>query len=305
MLHTYEFLQSLGAMFANLFVHPDWRNLVDIGLLAVLMYHIIRLLVNTRAKTLFKGIILVLAFTWVSDLLQLSALNWILQQLVNTGILVLVIVFQPEMRRALDQLGRSRFTRQLFGNPRRIESESTERAVSEIVTAVTNMARKRIGALIVFERNTGLGDVVESGTVVNADISDPLIENIFEPNTPLHDGAMVIRNGRIVAAACILQLSDDYTISRELGTRHRAGLGITEATDAVVVIVSEETGIISMARDGKLTRYMDSKSLSVLLTEVMSPQRERNALRRTVSDQLEAAAETRAEDPGEEAAHEE
>ena len=291
-------------MFANLFEHPDWRNLVDIGLLAVLMYHILRLLVNTRAKTLFKGIIFVLVFTWISDLLQLSALNWILQQLVNTGILVLVIVFQPEMRRALDQLGRSRLTRQLFGNPHRIESEATERAVSEIVTAVTNMSRKRIGALIVFERNTGLGDVVESGTVVNADISDPLIENIFEPNTPLHDGAMVIRNGRIVAAACILQLSDDYTISRELGTRHRAGLGITEATDAVVVIVSEETGVISMARDGKLTRYMDSKSLSVLLTEVMSPQRERNALRRTVSDQLEAAAESKGEDAGEEEAHE-
>ena len=290
MIHVYQFLESLGSVFANLFEHPDWRNLVDIMLLAVILYQAIKLVMQTRAKTLFKGITIVLVMTWISDILQLSAINWILQQLVNTGILVIVIVFQPEMRRALDQLGRSSFTRQVFGGSRHSQTRAIERAVSELVTALTNMSRKRIGALIVFERNTGLGDVIESGTVVNADISDPLIENIFEPNTPLHDGAMIIREGRIVAAACILQLSDDYSISRELGTRHRAGLGITEATDAVSLIVSEETGIISMARNGKLTRYLDSKSLSILLTEIMSPQRERNALSPTVFDQLEESA---------------
>ena len=135
------------------------------------------------------------------------------------------------------------------------------------------MSRKRIGALIVIERSTKLGDVIESGTVVDAEISSQLIENIFEPNTPLHDGAMIIRDERIAAAACILPLTDDYSISRELGTRHRAAIGITETTDAVTLIVSEETGIISMTREGKLTRYLDTKSLNILLTELFTPDR--------------------------------
>ena len=133
------------------------------------------------------------------------------------------------------------------------------------------MSRKRIGALIVFERSTKLGDVLESGTMIDAEISADLIENIFEPNTPLHDGAMIIRDERITAAACILQLTDDSTISRELGTRHRAAIGISEVTDAVALIVSEETGIISMARGGTLTRYLDAKSLNILLTELFTP----------------------------------
>ena len=137
--------------------------------------------------------------------------------------------------------------------------------------ALNNMSRKRIGALIVFERHTGLADVIDSGTVIDGEISAPLIENIFEPNTPLHDGAVIVRGERIVAAACILQLTDDHSLSRELGTRHRAAIGITESTDAVSVIVSEETGIISMARDGKLTRYLDTKSLNILLTELFMP----------------------------------
>ena len=151
------------------------------------------------------------------------------------------------------------------------------------------MARKKIGALIVFERSTGLGDVIDSGTIIDAEISDPLIENIFEPNTPLHDGAMIIRDERIVAAACILQLSDNYTISRELGTRHRAAIGITESTDAISLIVSEETGIVSMARDGKLTRYLDAKSLTILLTEIFNPSRKKSgSLMESVTGRLES-----------------
>jgi len=135
------------------------------------------------------------------------------------------------------------------------------------------MSRKKIGALIVIERSTKLGDVIDTGTLVDAEISSQLIENIFEPNTPLHDGAMIIREERIAAAACILPLTDDYSISRELGTRHRAAIGITETTDAVTLIVSEETGIISMTREGKLTRYLDTKSLNILLTELFTPDR--------------------------------
>ena len=159
----------------------------------------------------------------------------------------------------------------MFTSARKQRLRDVDKLVQEVVRALNNMSRKRIGALIVFERHTGLADVIDSGTVIDGEISAPLIENIFEPNTPLHDGAVIVRGERIVAAACILQLTDDHSLSRELGTRHRAAIGITESTDAVSVIVSEETGIISMARDGKLTRYLDTKSLSILLTELFLP----------------------------------
>ena len=287
MVHVQAFWGQISALFANLFEHPDWRNILDIAILALLIYNVIKLVMHTRANSLFKGIVLILVLSWVSDAMQISAVNWLLQQLISMGVLVVVIVFQPELRRALDQLGRSKWTRQMFSSQKKQRSDHTEQHVSEIVRALSNMSRKKIGALIVFERSTGLGDVIESGTVVDAEISDPLIENIFEPNTPLHDGAMIIREERIVAAACILQLSDDYTISRELGTRHRAAIGITESTDAVSLIVSEETGIISMARDGKLTRYLDAKSLTILLTELFSPGRPRSSSWvETVSERL-------------------
>jgi len=271
LIHIQDLLTQLSALFVNLFANPDWRNILDIAILSVIIYRVIKLVMNTRANSLFKGIIVILVLAWVSDAMQISALNWLLQQIISMGVIVLVIVFQPELRRALDQLGRSKLTRQVFGSSKKQSSDHTEQHVAELVRALSNMSRKKIGALIVFERNTGLGDVTDSGTVVDGEISAPLIENIFEPNTPLHDGAMIIRDERIVAAACILQLSDDYTISRELGTRHRAAIGITESTDAVSLIVSEETGIISMARDGKLTRYLDAKSLTILLTEILSP----------------------------------
>jgi len=292
MIQLQAFLASFGAMFANLFVQADWRNLVDIGILAVLIYNVIKLVMHTRANSLFKGIAVILILAWISDVMQISALNWLLQQVISMGFLAIVIVFQPELRRALDQLGRSKLTRQMFSTSKKQRSANTEHHVSEIVRALSNMSRKKIGALSVFERNTGLGDVVESGTVVDAEISDPLIANIFEPNTPLHDGAMIIRDERIVAAACILQLSDDYTISRELGTRHRAAIGITESTDAVSLIVSEETGIISMARGGKLTRYLDAKSLTILLTEIFAPaERSRNdSWVGTVTERLESVS---------------
>lgn len=288
MIQIQAFLTSIGAMFSNLFVQPDWRNLVDIAILTVLIYNAIKLVMHTRANSLFKGIALILILAWISDAMEISALNWLLQQVISMGFLALVIVFQPELRRALDQLGRSKLTRQMFSSSKKQKSGNTEQHVSEIVRALSNMSRKKIGALIVFERSTGLGDVIESGTVVDAEISDPLIENIFEPNTPLHDGAMIIREERIVAAACILQLSDNYTISRELGTRHRAAIGITESTDAVSLIVSEETGIISMARDGKLTRHLDAKSLTILLTEIFAPERKQNdSWVSSVADKLE------------------
>ena len=273
MMQIQAILNHIGNLFTNLFVHPDWRNILDITLLTVLIYNLLKLVSYTRASSLFKGIVFILAMAMISDALEMNAVSWVLQQIISVGVVVLVIVFQPELRRVLEQLGRSKLARQLFGSQKRQRNAQMEQHVSEIVKALIDMSRKKIGALIVIERSTKLGDVIESGTVVDAEISSQLIENIFEPNTPLHDGAMIIRDERIAAAACILQLSDDYSISRELGTRHRAAIGSTEATDAVALIVSEETGIISMTREGKLTRYLDSKSLNILLHELFTPDR--------------------------------
>lgn len=273
MIQLREFLLSIGSLFANLFQHPDWRNMADVLILTLLIYQVIKLVMHTRSSSLFKGIAVVLVMAWLANALHLSAVSWLLTQIISMGLLFIVILFQPEFRRGLEQIGRSRMMRRLIGLPSKQNPERVEENVAEIVRAMSNMSRKRIGALIVVERHTGLGDVIESGTRVDAQISQPLIENIFEPNTPLHDGAMVIRNRRIEAAACILPLSQDITISRDLGTRHRAAIGITETTDAVSLIVSEETGIISMAREGRLTRHLDGRSLTILLTELFTPDR--------------------------------
>ncbi len=274
MVQLRELFSSIGALFTNLFVHPDWHNVIDVVILTILIYNVIKLVMHTRSNSLFKGIAVVLIMAWLSGMLRFNAVSWLLNQIISMGLLVLVILFQPEFRRGLDQLGRSKFMRRVFGSTTRMEEvEQVERPVTEIVRAMTDMARKRVGALIVIERVTGLGDVIESGTYVDAEISAPLIENIFEPKTPLHDGAMIIRNRRINAAACILPLSEDPSISRDLGTRHRAAIGITETTDAVSLIVSEETGIISMAREGRLTRHLDARSLNILLTELFTPER--------------------------------
>jgi len=273
MMQIQAVFSAIGNLFTSLFVQPDWRNILDVAILTVLIYNLLKLVRHTRANSLFKGIVFILLMALLSDALEINALNWLLQQIISVGVVVLVIVFQPELRRMLEQLGRSKIARQVFGSPKRNRNAQMEQHVSEIVKALNDMSRKKIGALIVIERATKLGDVIDSGTVVDAEISSQLIENIFEPNTPLHDGAMIIRDARIAAAACILQLSDDYSISRELGTRHRAAIGITETTDAVGLIVSEETGIISMTREGKLTRYLDTKSLTILLTELFTPDR--------------------------------
>lgn len=258
---------SIRGLYENLFLYPDWRNYLDIIIIAVLIYYLISVLLRTRASSVFKGIGVFFVCTWLSRILELNVFSWALQQFINTGVLVIVILFQPELRRTLEQIGR-RST--LPHSSAKANARSVDDCVAAIVQAMTNMSRKRIGALIVIERKTGLREFEETGTYIDAEITAPLIENIFEPNTPLHDGATIIRNRRIQASACILQLSDDPTISKELGTRHRAAIGITETTDAISLIVSEETGIISMAREGKLTRYIDNKALTQILTEIFA-----------------------------------
>ena len=245
----------------NVFNRPTVADLLDIFIVAYLLYKLLMLTKETRASAVLKGLVMLIAASWISDLLGLTALSWVLQNVVSNGAVVLVILFQPELRKALEQIGRGAIRERAAGG------EST-RIVSEITHCMLNLSRRRVGALIVIEQRIGLKDVIETGTALNSEISSALLENIFEPNTPLHDGAVVIRGDRIMAAACILTLSEGKGISRELGTRHRAAIGITETTDAISLIVSEETGIISMAREGHLTRHLDRAGLEQVLTSL-------------------------------------
>ena len=266
------FISEISALCASLFLKPDWHNILDIAITSFIIYQLMRLVVRTRASSVFKGISLVLVIAWLAEIFHLNSLTWVLNQVISTGAICLVILFQPELRKALEHLGRSNLARRVFTSSSHHDAtqldETSQKHIQEIIRAVQNMSRKRIGALIVFEGKTGLKDIIETGTICDAAISSALIENIFEPNTPLHDGATIIKNERIVASACFLQLSEDSSISRDLGTRHRAAIGITESTDAISLIVSEETGIISFARAGKLTRHLDEAGLKALLTEI-------------------------------------
>ena len=259
-------MQSLWAEVRNLlwnvFNRPTIADILDILIVAFLIYQLLMLTRETRASAVLKGLVVLLAVSWLSDLLGLTALNWVLLTLVNNGAVMVVILFQPELRKALEQLGRG----SMHKKSKTADTAQNENVVQEITNCLLRLSRRRVGALIVLEQRIGLKDVTETGTALDSQISAALLENIFEPNTPLHDGAVVIRGPRIMAAACILTLSEGKGISRDLGTRHRAALGVTETTDAITLIVSEETGIISMARNGRLTRHLDRAALEELLT---------------------------------------
>lgn len=256
---------AVKTVYNNLFLHPDWRNYLDILILAVMIYEVMRLVIRTRASSVIKGVFVFLVLAWLANFLQLNVVSWVIGQFLSVGLIAAVILFQPELRSALEQIGRT----SIIPAGGSASTADGTRAVNELVQAMSNMSRKRIGALIVVERKTGLREFADTGVLVNADISAGLIENIFEPNTPLHDGATILRNGRILASACILQLTSNPDIDSDLGTRHRAAIGITETTDAVSFIVSEETGVISMAQGGKITRYLDVKTLTRMLTELL------------------------------------
>ena len=262
--------QQFSTRVLSLGASLSWRNALDIALVALLVYYVIALVRQTRANSVLKGLALVLIMAWLSDVMQLSAFNWILRQVINTGVIMLVVLFQPELRRGLEKIGRSKLSGAgLLESSHKIAT--AEHDADEIVHCMTNLSRRRVGALVVIQNKTGLNDIIATGTTLDAEISSALLENIFEPNTPLHDGAVIMRNGRVVAAACYLPLSENYSISRELGTRHRAAIGISETTDATVLVVSEETGVISVAREGKLTRYFDAKALRKLLMDLFQP----------------------------------
>lgn len=254
-------------MFTNMRI----RDIIDILIVAAVIYKIYTLLRETRAEQLIKGIVVLVALTVVSDSLQLYTINYLLSNALAVGAIALIVVFQPELRRGLEYIGRSGFfSKSLI----EIRGESTSKVVDDLVEAVASLSRQKIGALIVLERNTGLNEVANTGTKINGLVSSDLLINIFIPNTPLHDGAVIIKDDIIKAAACFLPLTDSSDISRELGTRHRAALGISERSDSLSIIVSEETGAISTAENGSISRYLDSKTLRQILNKTYNPDME-------------------------------
>ena len=248
--------------FENLFYGFGITDIIDILIVAFVIYKLMGLIKQTRAQQLMKGVIVLVAAAFFSGLFNLHTLNWILKGAVTLGAVAILVVFQPELRRALEYMGRSKFVKAPL---KQMDKEKGKQITSHIVRAVENFSKDRVGALIVFEKETILSDIMESGTIVDAEISEQLLGNIFYEGSPLHDGAVIIRDGRLYAAGCVLPLTRSNTISKELGTRHRAGIGITENSDALTIIVSEETGIISMASEGQLSRFLDIKTVEKTL----------------------------------------
>ncbi len=260
--------ETLELYLWNVLHRPGLADIADILVVAAIVYKLLMLTRDTRGSAVLKGLLLLLVLVGISNLVGLTALNWLLMAVINNGPIVLVILFQPEIRKALEQIGRGARI-----DVRRDEAvEDANKLIDEIIRCLLSLSRRRVGALIVFENKTGLKDIIENGIQLDSKISAGLLENIFEPNTPLHDGAVVIRGDRIMSAASFLTLTD-ASISHDLGTRHRAALGVSETTDATVLIVSEETGIISMAKSGKLMRHLDQKTLRTILEAMYMPKR--------------------------------
>lgn len=240
----------------------DWKDIIDILLVAIVLYGVLKVTSKTRAMQVLRGFGIILIVSRICELIRLTAITWLLDYVINAGALVIVILFQPELRRALERVGQGKIFEL---NDTSIEESAN--CTENLFKAVLNLSKRHIGALIVFEQKTVLQDVIESGTLLNASISTELIENIFYPNAPLHDGAVIIKGTRIIAAGCFLPVSEQL-IEKELGARHRAGLGISEISDSITFIISEETGIITVARNGQLLRNADIKVLRHILEEI-------------------------------------
>lgn len=250
----------------NIFNRLSFIDFIDILLVAFIVYNIIIIIKESRAVTLVVGITLIVLFTLLSNMLGLKSLNWMLLGILNNGVLVMVILFNTEIRKVIEQLGLVAFR----DSARRQKDDTDTYIIDSVVDSCLNLSKRRVGALIVFEQKMTMNDVAKTGIYLNAEISSGLIENIFEPNTPLHDGAVIIRGDRILAASCILTLTQSDNINKELGTRHRAAIGISEQSDAIALIVSEETGVISIAEKGKLERHLDREHLHKKLKDIYS-----------------------------------
>ncbi len=255
----------MSEIFNNIISGVGITDVIDVAIVAFVIYKVLGFIRETRALQLVKGLLVLVLITVLSDKFNLYTLNWILRNTMTLGVIALVIVFQPELRRALEYVGRSKFITPQFAQ---MDKEKVKVITAAIIKAVDYFSSNKIGALIIMERETVLNDIAETGTMINAEISTELLGNIFYEGAPLHDGATIVRGDRIYAAGCVLPLTQSKTLSKDLGTRHRAGIGITENSDAIAIIVSEETGIISVAVDGKLSRFLDIKTVEKTLLNI-------------------------------------
>ena len=241
----------------------------DILIVAFVIYELLRLVRRTNVIRVARGIIVLLLVLWLSGVLRLTTINFLLSRALELGVIALVILFQPELRRLLEKVGSGRGVSRFFGSE--FQSLHTEGAITQTVLACSDMSRTRTGALIIFVRDNQLSDPISTGTLIDAAVTAELLKNLFFKNSPLHDGAVIIRDGRIAAAGCMLPMSSNMHLSKDLGMRHRAGIGMSEQSDAVVVIVSEETGAISVAVDGMLKRHLSTETMETLLRKELVP----------------------------------
>lgn len=259
-----------------------WNNIIEILLIAAALYAIFTWVKNTRAWTLFKGMIVVVAFMIIAYFLNLTSILWIISKAINVIVICIFILFQPELRRALEQLGRKNIVASLFNTSTSTQSDvkNIEKVYNEIIKAVYEMSKERTGALIVMEKDVMLNEYERTGITIDAQVSSQLLINIFEHNTPLHDGAVFIKDNRIVAATCYLPLSDNEQLNKALGTRHRAAVGISEVSDSLTIVVSEETGFVSVAKDGRLYSHLSAEELRKELETLKKPSSETGKLKK-------------------------
>jgi len=261
-----EWLTNVFYSLAPYFQFPEvLRYAVEIVVVTFVVYQLMILVRKTRAEQVLKGVIFLLFVYGLSLLLDLKTIVWVISNAIQFGVIALLIVFQPELRKALEQIGRGS---RLWGRVALWrEGDRPQQLVTALTRAMLALSREKTGALIVLEEKTGMNDIISTGVALDGLVTAELLVNIFEPNTPLHDGAVIIQGDRVAAAGCYLPLTENPNLSKQLGTRHRAALGLSEQSDALTFVVSEETGVISMARDGKLTRYLGEKGLTEILTE--------------------------------------
>lgn len=273
-----EYLENFGELILNMGI----ADVVDILVMSYLIYRLLLMIRSTSTYRIAKAVVLVLLLAWVTDLTGLHMLNYVVSQVMQIGILALVILFQPELRRILERLG-GKSIKELLSVQQ--ETKEIDHVIGQTVAACEVMSKERVGALIAFERTSRLDEYFKSGTLIDGQVSEQLLRNIFFPKAALHDGALIIRGGRVAAAGCVLPLSENHTLSADLGTRHRAGVGLSEVSDAVVVIVSEETGAISVAIGGMLKRHLAPQTLERLLRNELAPEPQEGK-RRTIVQRL-------------------
>lgn len=251
--------------FSNTISTIGINDILDILITTFILYKILEFIKDTRAQQLLKGLLFVIAAYFVADYMNLYVVHWILKAVFTVGLFALVVIFQPELRRGLEYMGRSKIGMSKFV---KIDKDKAKYISDEIASITASFSDSKTGALIVFERDVTLEDVAETGTLINADISAELLGNLFYEGAPLHDGAVIIRQDKVYAAGCVLPLTDKISLNKSLGTRHRAGIGITENSDALTLIVSEETGIISVAKDGQIIRFLEKKNVEKILLDL-------------------------------------